>query len=142
MSRLLRSLLRRGRPEREPGGVVDGRLADCPRAPCCVSSQASEASNRIDPIAFDGPAAPMRDRLLAVLEGWPGTRIVRAEERYLHVECTTSLIGFVDDVEISIDEEAGLVHLRSCSRIGYSDLGTNRRRMEALRRTLRETDAS
>jgi uncharacterized protein (DUF1499 family) len=35
-------------------GVADGRLAPCPKTPNCVSTQASEDSQRMEPLAFEG----------------------------------------------------------------------------------------
>jgi uncharacterized protein (DUF1499 family) len=60
-------------------------------------------------------------------------RIVTATDHYLHAECSSALFGFVDDLECLLDAEAGVIHLRSAARMGYSDLGVNRRRIETLR---------
>ena len=63
----------------------------------------------------------------------PRTKVVRQDERYLHAEFTSALFRFVDDVELLLDADAGVVHVRSASRIRYSDMGANRRRVEAIR---------
>ncbi|HVS01383.1 MAG TPA: DUF1499 domain-containing protein [Thermoanaerobaculia bacterium] len=136
MRRLLRELLRRGRRERRPPGVEDGTLARCPRSPCCVSSQAGDPAKRLDPLPLTGTAAEARQRLLAVLASWPRTRLARDDGSYLHAECSTPLLGFVDDLELLLDEAAGAIQVRSVSRIGNYDFGTNRRRVERLRRDL------
>lgn len=73
-------------------------------------------------------------RLKRILSGLPRVRIITADERYLHAEFTSLLFRFVDDVEFLIDEDRREVHFRSASRVGYSDLGANRARMEQLRR--------
>jgi uncharacterized protein (DUF1499 family) len=63
---------------------------------------------------------------------------VEEEAGYLHAVCRSRLFGWADDLELRIDTEAGVVHVRSASRVGYSDLGVNRRRVERLRAALRE----
>ncbi len=119
-------------------GLRDGRLADCPRSPNCVCSEASDPGHRIAPLALAvSPEEAWRD-LVEVLEGWPGARIVRRDAAYLHAECRTRLLRFVDDVEFQLLPEAGLVAVRSASRLGWSDLGANRARVEAIRARLRE----
>ena len=40
---------------------------------------------------------------------------------------------FVDDLELTFDEKAGVLHVRSASRLGRRDFGVNRARVEALR---------
>jgi len=113
-------------------GVHNGQLAECPSSPNCVSTTASRESQRMDPIPFEGTVDEARARLLEVLAARPRTKIVTEQPTYLHAECTTSLFRFVDDVEFLIDEQAGVIHFRSASRAGHSDLGENRRRMEQI----------
>lgn len=60
------------------------------------------------------------------------------DETYLHYECTSLLLRFVDDVEFLFDEPGKIIHFRSASRVGYGDLGVNRRRMEDIRSRLQE----
>jgi uncharacterized protein (DUF1499 family) len=76
------------------------------------------------------------DRVRQVVLSLPGARIEAATDTYLHARVRTPLFRFVDDLEILLDSEAGLVHVRSASRIGDWDLGANRRRVEWLRRRL------
>jgi len=45
-------------------------------------------------------------------------------------------MGFVDDVEFLLDEKAGVIHVRSASRLGRSDFGVNRDRVETIRRQI------
>jgi uncharacterized protein (DUF1499 family) len=114
-------------------GVVQGRLADCPRSPNCVSTQADNDDQRMEPIPFSGPPGEARQRLQTLIRQMPRTRIVTSEDQYLHAEFRSALFRFVDDVEFLIDPEAQVIHFRSASRVGYSDLGVNRRRMERIR---------
>ena len=122
-----------------PPGLVNGQLADCPSAPNCVCSEASDAGHRIPPLALAVPAESAWRELEAVLTGQPRTRIVEQDASYLHAECRTRLLGFVDDLEFQLKAEEGLIAVRSASRLGYSDFGVNRKRVEEIRRLLRES---
>lgn len=115
-------------------GVRDGRLTPCPSTPNCVSSQDDRPGRRVEPLPFEGSLDEARARLLAVLEDLPRAKVVVDEGTYLRAEVTSALLRFVDDVELLIDPAAGVVHLRSASRLGRSDFGVNRRRAEEIRR--------
>jgi uncharacterized protein (DUF1499 family) len=123
----------------DPEDLAAGRLRACPDSPNCVSSQAADAAHRVEPIAFRGDPAAALDRLRRAVVSLPRARIVGASENYLHAEFTSLLLRFVDDVELLLEPERGLIQVRSASRVGYSDLGANRRRVEALRRAFAQT---
>jgi uncharacterized protein (DUF1499 family) len=112
-------------------GVKDGRLAPCKRSPNCVSSQAEPADREhyIAPIAFRGSMADLRK----AVESMARSTIIAAERSYLYAEYRTALMRYVDDLELFYDEAAGLVHVRSASRLGRRDFGVNRQRVEKLR---------
>ncbi|MHC5212462.1 MAG: DUF1499 domain-containing protein [Planctomycetota bacterium] len=114
-------------------GLVDGRLAPCPDRPNCVSSQTDDAARRVEPLHFEGPPEDAWQRLMTTLRAMPRTQIVQEQDGYAHAEVTTALLRFIDDLEFLLDARAGVIHVRSASRVGYSDMGTNRRRIEALR---------
>ncbi len=113
-------------------GLVEGRLRPCPKSPNCVCSEEEAKSSHIAPIRFAGdPAAAwcaLKDEVTAT-----GGEIVTEQEAYLHATFRTRIFRFVDDLECRLDREAGVIHVRSASRLGWSDLGVNRRRVEALR---------
>jgi len=109
-------------------GVVGGRLGTCPDSPNCVSSFETRDSHQIAPL--EASIAQVRVQLLAI----PGAQIIREQDQYLYAEFTTPLMGFVDDVEFL--EQEGRTHVRSASRLGKSDLGVNRKRIESLRQAL------
>jgi uncharacterized protein (DUF1499 family) len=109
------------------------RLAPCPNSPNCVSSLAPDEAHRVDPIAFRGDPAMALAKLRTIIEGMPRAVITRQDEDSLHAEFTSWLLRFVDDVDVVVDPDAGVIHLRSASRVGYSDLGVNRKRVEAIR---------
>ena len=109
------------------------RLAPCPRTPNCVSTQApAGSSQRMDPIPYTGSRDQARARLVDVLRNHPRTRIVREEPDSLKAECRSLIFRFVDDVEFVFDDKAKRIHFRSASRLGRSDFGVNRKRMEEL----------
>lgn len=115
------------------GVQADGRLAPCPAAPNCISSQAEDEAHRADPLPLVGTPAETLERLKEVLAAMPRTTVVTANDRYLHAECRSRLIGFVDDIELLVDDRAKVIQIRSASRVGYSDLGVNRKRVEQIR---------
>jgi uncharacterized protein (DUF1499 family) len=86
------------------------------------------------PIPLEQTVDVARRRLGATIRSMPRSRLVTSHESYLHVEFRSLILGFVDDVEFSIDEPAGFIHFRFASRVGHSDLGVNRKRMEEIRR--------
>src|SRR3954469_15619553 len=112
-------------------GAKGGRLAPCKSTPNCVSSQADPADREhyIAPIACRGAMSHLR----AAVESMERASVIAADARYLHAECRTRLLRYVDDLELFYDERAGLVHVRSASRLGRRDFGVNRKRVEALR---------
>jgi len=112
-------------------GVNNGRLTDCPNKPNCVSSQATDKVHAIAPLPYSGDAATAMQKLKAIVQAMPRTQIIESRADYLNAECSTALMGFVDDVEFYCDGK--VIHVRSASRLGYSDLGVNRKRIETLR---------
>jgi uncharacterized protein (DUF1499 family) len=114
-------------------GVKEKRLSPCPSSPNCVSSQSDDERHRIDPIRFTSAPGEAMERLKRVVLGMERAKVVRETSDYIHVEFRT-LLGFVDDAEFYLDENQKVIHLRSASRVGYWDLGVNRKRMECIRR--------
>jgi uncharacterized protein (DUF1499 family) len=98
-----------------------------------VSSVAPDDAHRVEPIPFSGTGSDALARLRKVIEAMPRTRVTRADAASLHAEFTSWLLRFVDDVDCVVDEAASVIHIRSASRVGYSDLGVNRKRVEAIR---------
>ena len=112
--------------------LPDGRLAACPSSPNCVGSGESGRCY-VAPFAFNDSPAAVLARLKRIVSGMPRTHIVEATDDYLHVQVKSRIFGFVDDVEFLVDPATRQVHLRSAARVGYSDFGVNRRRIEAIR---------
>jgi uncharacterized protein (DUF1499 family) len=116
-------------------GVHNGHLSPCPASPNCVVSQGQpDAQHAIAPLVYIGDTAKAMADLRQIVAAQPGSEIVEQTETYLYAEFTSSLMGFVDDVEFYLNpEEPGTIHVRSASRLGESDLGVNRKRIEAIR---------
>ena len=112
-------------------GTKDGLLLACPSSPNCVSSQADDGKHRIAPLAFSGDPDAAFARLKQVLRRRGDTTIIEEKPGYLRVELRTTL--FVDDGEFLLDRPRSVIQVRSASRLGYSDLGKNRSRMEEIR---------
>ena len=112
-------------------GSKDGLLSACPASPNCVSSQADDGKHRIAPLAFSGDPDAAFARLKQVLGRRADTAIIEEKAGYLRVELRTTL--FVDDGEFMLDRSRSVIQVRSASRLGYSDLGKNRSRMEEIR---------
>jgi uncharacterized protein (DUF1499 family) len=113
-------------------GVADGRLAACSARPNCVSSQATDDAHRVAPFGFAGAGPEAMARLARVIAAQPGARIVEQRPDYIHATFATPLMGFVDDAEFLLQPERR-IDVRSASRPGYSNLGVNRKWIEALR---------
>ena len=121
-------------------GVIDGKLTACPESPNCISTEAGDASHRIPRIGFTGTAADARERLMHVVGQMPRTTLVTENENYLHFECRSLLFRFIDDLEFLIDSDTRTIQVRSASRVGYSDLGVNRSRVNQVRNAFESSD--
>ena len=117
-------------------GMSKPRLSLCPDRPNCVCSLETRSSHRVEPLPLTRPPAEAVKAVRDALDGLPRCRIVDEQADYIHAVVTSRLFRFRDDVEIWIDTEGESVHFRSASRIGYSDLGVNRRRIEKLAKEL------
>lgn len=119
-------------------GVKDGNLPRIKRTPNNVSSQAdpSDSEHSIAPIRFKGSAVEAMAAVRKAVESMERATVVRHEGNYVYAEFKSKLLGFVDDVEFTHDEKAGVIHVRSASRLGRRDFGVNRARVEALRAKL------
>lgn len=113
----------------EAPGLVDGRLSPCPDSPNCVSSEEGTAPDKaVEPLA---PEA--WEKLPQVIAAKGGT-VTETRDDYIAAEFKSDVFGFVDDVEFRRGE--GQVHIRSASRVGYSDGGANAKRVANLREAL------
>lgn len=118
-------------------GLVNGRLAACDAAPHCVCSDAGEggdSTHSVAAIVLPTVDDTTRWRIVREVLAASGGTVNREEQSYLHATYTSRLFRFVDDLELRMD--GAQLHIRSTSRVGYSDLGANRQRVEDLRARL------
>ncbi len=114
-------------------GVKDGRLAPCPASPNCVSSQSRDPEHAIAPLSYTTSTPRAMADLKKVILGMKRAKIVEERDSYIHAEFTSALWRFVDDVEFYFNDGAKVIHVRSASRLGKSDFGVNRKRVEEIR---------
>ncbi len=118
-------------------GITDAGLAPCPSSPNCVSSDAPHGSHRIEAFVLSASSDYSWPVIREEVASLPRTTVVEETANYLHAECESALFGFVDELELHLRQSDNTVAIRSASRVGYSDLGVNRRRVEGLRKALR-----
>ncbi|MEM9137564.1 MAG: DUF1499 domain-containing protein [Cyanobacteria bacterium P01_F01_bin.42] len=114
-------------------GVQNEQLSSCPSSPNCVASQNSDEAHAIEPISYSGSQETAKENLLKVLSVVPRTNLITEADNYIRVEFQTKLLGFIDDGEFYFPSDQSVVHVRSASRLGESDLNLNRRRIEQIR---------
>lgn len=114
-----------------------GQFPPCPNTPNCVSSKSAVSFHKIDPITYQGTYQKARENLLNIIKTIPRTKISIDENKFLHVKFTSNIFRFIDDVEFYFND-TGIIHIRSASRVGYSDMGVNRNRVEKIRKLFAE----
>lgn len=120
------------------GIQASGQLAPCPGSPNCVNSFSQEAQSKIEPLTYSSTPTQAMANLKSIIQNMERTNIITETENYLYAEFKTKLMGFVDDVEFLLDPSAKVIQVRSASRLGQSDLGVNRQRIETIRAKLNE----
>ncbi|PKM22238.1 MAG: DUF1499 domain-containing protein [Gammaproteobacteria bacterium HGW-Gammaproteobacteria-14] len=124
------------------GGAAAGSLPDCPNTPNCVSSQASDPARMVDPLSGGDDQETALQRLQTLLNDlprveWQAVATSHGPVNKVEAQFRSRIFRFVDDVTFLI-EENGTIQVRSASRIGYSDLGANRSRVDMLRQRLQD----
>jgi uncharacterized protein (DUF1499 family) len=115
-------------------GLAEGRLTQCPDKPNCVSSEfEADTTHYVEPMMFTQTIeAEILSRLKNAIREMGGS-IQLETDNYLAATFTSSFFKFVDDLEIRIDFDQNLIHMRSASRVGHKDRGVNKKRIEQLR---------
>ncbi len=112
--------------------MVDRTNTPCGDKPNCVSTADTRDRYTLSPyILRPGVTLDQVERVALTLSG---AQTAEKTADYLRIECTTRIMRFVDDLELKIAD--GHLLVRSESRVGYSDFGVNRRRVEELREKL------
>lgn len=116
-------------------GVTNHHLAPCPSTPNCVSSESNDSEHYIQPLSYSGNnISAIRMQLENLLNQQPRIQVIASTDNYIYAQATTRWLGFVDDLEFYFNpEQPGLITVRSASRLGESDLGVNRARIEGIR---------
>ncbi|MEM7726783.1 MAG: DUF1499 domain-containing protein [Cyanobacteria bacterium P01_A01_bin.45] len=125
-------------------GVNDGKLAPCPSSPNCVSSQSpsSDATHFIESLIYKSDSDKALSDLKNVINSLERTKIITETDNYLYAEFKSALMGYVDDVEFYVNSSKNNIDVRSASRLGKSDLGMNRKRIETIREKFEQMQTS
>ena len=114
-------------------GVSEGKLSSCPNKPNCVASDATDERHAIAPFTYQTSDEQAWQVLKQVISQMPRTEIKKEDGNYLWAESTSKIFRFVDDIEFLLKPAQKEIALRSASRLGYGDLGVNRKRIENIR---------
>lgn len=114
-------------------GISNGKLAEMPKKPNAVSSQTQEEDKKVEPFEFIGTLEETKEKIIKSIKEYGGYDIIKNDRNYLYVVFTTGKMKFRDDAEFYFDEDERVIHFRSASRVGYSDMGLNRERYNKIR---------
>lgn len=119
----------------EAGGLVGGRLAKCPDKPNCVCTEfEADLTHYTEPVLISrSDTSGVLSGLKTVIQEMGG-KVQKEDSQYLAATFTSSFFRFVDDLEIRIDLDQKTIHMRSSSRVGHSDRGVNKKRIERLKK--------
>lgn len=119
-------------------GITSGKLAPLPSTPNAVSSQTEDKERYVEPWPISTNTTVTKDKLLKLLSDIDNITIQAETENYIHAISVSGKMRYRDDLEFFIDESENVVHFRSGSRVGYSDMGLNRERYNTLRKKYNE----
>ena len=108
-------------------------LAPCGWLPNCVNSVSGRGLQAVEPIKSNDAQWQQMKIWIARQPDW---EIVVNDSYFIQAVVKTPVMRFRDDVQLHYDPDIELIQVRSSSRLGISDIGTNYRRIEALRAVL------
>ncbi len=116
-------------------GMVEKQFQVCPESPNCASSMANlkDKTHYIEPIRYTGSREKAMNKLRNALNTFDRQKLIKADLAYWHYEFRTAILRFRDNVEFYFPERQKVIHMRSASEMGYSDMGANRKRLESIR---------
>ncbi|MDH5711710.1 MAG: DUF1499 domain-containing protein [Gammaproteobacteria bacterium] len=117
-------------------GIYNGHFSACSSSPNCVSSDAKDLVHKVPPFYIDATTPNLWKLTAQAIQNMPRTQIILQTDDYLHAECTSAFFGFVDDLELHLRTGEGIIAVRSASRLGYSDFGINKKRIDNLNTNL------
>jgi uncharacterized protein (DUF1499 family) len=134
--------LLRGKPPTDLG-VKDSKLKRLSKTDNSVSSQANlwadhpmKDYSTIAPFKISGDGSAEMAKILSTLQAMPRTQVMQQDAGYIYAQCSTALLKFTDDIEFYLDRAAGVIHVRSASRVGRKDFHVNRARVEQIRKAI------
>ena len=113
-------------------GLLNGQLRPCPATPNCVCSEQQAEGAYVEPLGYTTTEEEAWRKIKQAIVATDGA-VVTEQDGYLHAIYETPLMRYVDDVELRLDENQQLIHVRSASRVGHSDFGANRKRVARIR---------
>ncbi len=101
--------------------LPENPLPSCPGSPNCIRQ------TRL----FDLPADTLFARAQAALHALSASTLSVTPETH-RIDAIFTVFLFKDDLALAVEphEEGAALHIRSASRVGYTDLGVNRRRVK------------
>lgn len=114
-------------------GITNGKLSPLPSTPNAVSSQTEDKERYVEPLVFKTDSKTTRTALKAMLSSFKNVNIVTESDYYIHAVSISGKMRYRDDLEFFIDTNQNVVHFRSGSRVGYSDMGLNRERYNQIK---------
>jgi uncharacterized protein (DUF1499 family) len=123
-------MIRVQRTSRPELGIQEGKLLPLPNKPNCVATQSGNSTQRMEPIPYSGDRETAQNKLLQILNQLPRTTLIKNEPKYIRIVFRSAFFGFPDDVEFLFDKHT--IHFRAAARLGHSDFGVNRKRMDNI----------
>ena len=117
---------------KKPIGITDGKFHPCPKSPNCVSTQSTDEKHKMNPLNYSSTINEAREKIKKIIKTFKRTKLITEKRNYLHFEFRTATFKFVDDVEFYLDDQEKLIHFRSAARLGWSDMGVNKKRMKSI----------
>ncbi|MCJ8311988.1 MAG: DUF1499 domain-containing protein [Saccharospirillaceae bacterium] len=114
-------------------GHENGHLTAMPNKPNAISSQSMDPTKLVEPLEFKGNIIESREKLKVVIYNLGYVELIEEEEDYLYFIFKSKKLKFKDDVEFYFDQDKQLIHIRSSSRAGYSDMGVNLKRYNLIK---------
>lgn len=111
-------------------------LPECGVFPNCVNSELSEGGKAIAPLEATSQQWQELKQWIVAQEDWS---ITTDTGDFMQAVVKTPMMRFRDDVQLRFVKDKGVIHVRSSSRLGIGDMGTNRQRVEMLRSQLGDT---
>ncbi|VAW56062.1 hypothetical protein MNBD_GAMMA07-2704 [hydrothermal vent metagenome] len=117
-------------------GIYNNTFSHCPVTPNCISSDATDKKHKIDFLKLNAEYKNNWQAIHNAVNTLSNTKIVTFNETYIHAECSSTVFGFVDDLQLHLRENGENIAIKSAARLGHSDFGVNKKRIEKLREQL------